>query len=331
MAIPSSGPISFRALSNEFGDTGSVSLSEFLRGGSLVPDFSGNSNVPTTANDVDMSDYRGSYDFFEVTLNVLTTQELNLDTYATANGWDGLQPIALTLNTGRWLWSNSTGAPALLIPATVPYCLLFNYGNIIGKGGVGNGGAGGPAIRDYSGNLHIANQSGAYIAGGGGGGGGGAYTSGGGGAGGGAGGGPTGNDGYGSFNGGAGGAVGQSGSNGAGVGSYFGYGGGSGGGGGTTVDRGSKKDNPSGAGGGGGRVLPGTGGVGPRNAGNGGSAGGTGSSTAGGNWHAGGGGGWGASGGAGTNGSGGAGGRAVTWSSTQGTVTNSGTIYGGYL
>ena len=333
MALQASGIITLTNIQTEFGGSNPIGLSEYYRGGSNTT--SNNTNVPT-GGAISMSNFYNGTSVYTYTISS-SVQEANVRSLAITSGWDGTAPLKVVINSDVYVWSNSTSNAGLLVSGSFPTGITIeNSGYIIGKGGKGgtwsspSAATGGPALVDTSGSLTISNLSGGYIAGGGGGGGAGAYSSGGGGAGGGAGGGPTANDGYGSFNGGAGGAVGQSGSNGAGVGSYFGYGGGSGGGGGTTVDRGSKKDNPSGAGGGGGRVLPGTGGVGPRNAGNGGSAGGTGSSTAGGQWHSGGGGGWGASGGAGTNGSGAAGGRAITWSSTQGTVTNNGTIYGAY-
>lgn len=48
MALQTSGTISIGDLRNEFGDTGSSSLSEFYRGGSLVPDTATNAGVPTS-------------------------------------------------------------------------------------------------------------------------------------------------------------------------------------------------------------------------------------------------------------------------------------------
>ena len=48
MALQTSGPISIGNLKTEFGDTGSSSLSEFYRGGSLVPNTGTNAGVPTS-------------------------------------------------------------------------------------------------------------------------------------------------------------------------------------------------------------------------------------------------------------------------------------------
>ena len=67
MAIASSGTISIgtsagtdRSITGEFGGTAPHALSEYLRGGSLVPDVSQNSNIPTTTSNIAMSDYYGS-------------------------------------------------------------------------------------------------------------------------------------------------------------------------------------------------------------------------------------------------------------------------------
>jgi hypothetical protein len=49
MAVPSSGTISLVThIVGEFGDDGSISLRDYLRGGSLVPDTAANSGVPTS-------------------------------------------------------------------------------------------------------------------------------------------------------------------------------------------------------------------------------------------------------------------------------------------
>ena len=337
MALPASGTLTLTDIQTEFGGASPIGLSEYYRGGAYTT--TNNTNVPTSGA-ISISNFYGGTSVYTYTISS-NVQEANVRSLAITSGWDGNAPLKVVINSGVYVWSNSTSTGGLIVSGSFPTGITIeNSGYIIGKGGKGgryggqgSGYSGGPALVDSSGSLTFSNLSGGYIAGGGGGGAGGGYTSGGGGAGGGDGGGPTVNDGYGSFNGGAGGAIGQSGSNGAGVGGYTGSGGGAGGGGGSTLDRGSKTDNPSGAGGGGGRILPGTGGAGSRNSGSGGSSNNSGGSIGGGNWFSGGGGGWGASGGSSGSaggGSGGAGGRAITWSSTQGTVTNSGLIYGAY-
>lgn len=238
-------------------------------------------------------------------------QEINLATWAAAQGWNGRTKAEITIGTGVYVWSDNTATPALTTGNFPKGLTLINKGYIMGKGGSGiagsNGSAGGVGIY-AGGNLEIDSSAG-YIGGGGGGGGSPGYNAGG--AGGGAGGGSGGGDGLPS-SGGTPGSVGSSGGNGPGSG-----------------------------GGGGGRVFPGTGGAGAvaydHAPGYGGTAGG-----GGGNWnfstghgctggsannpspndgvsdftYAGGGGGWGASGSGGYywqggSYSGGAGGKAV--------------------
>ena len=348
MAVKSSGTnanLSFTTdIVGEFGGTAPHSLSEYKRGGSLVPSGpSANANIPTTNADIQFSDFFGAVNEVDlsqaltpVTINGQSTaKQITVSDYIDSGG-------SLTIPSSLWVWTDSTSVAALIID--IP-CTITNSGKIIGQGGdgaYGRGGAGqagGPAIKINSGvsGVTIINNSGAYIAGGGGGGAGyeagGAYAGGGGGSGGGRGAPPSAY--INTYT--AGGAINATGSDGAdtvytdsegnGTTAFGGHGGGSGGEGGEAKQYG---DTPiSSYGGGGGRILPGTGGTG-NIAGDGGSAGnsgGNGSASKG----AGGGGGWGASGGNGYyNGtiSGGAGGKAVEDSGVTYTLTNNGTIYG---
>lgn len=328
MALQASGTIDLTDIQDEFGGTNPIGLSEYYRGGANTT--SNNSNVPTSGA-ISLSDFYGGTSLYIFTISA-NTQQANVRSLAVSDGWDGASPLKVVIDAGIYVWSDSTSTGGMVVAGSFPAGITIeNSGYIIGKGGSGGvsgnvGLSGGPALVDSTGVLVLLNKSGAYIAGGGGGGFGNAYSSGGGGAGGGNGGGISGfyGDNHGPYYGGAGGAIGQSGANGSANGlTLIGLGGGAGGGGGSSPDYGNKSDDPSGAGGGGGRILNGSGG------GGGGGAGGSlnnAGSPKGGNWYSAGGGGWGASGG----GSGGSGGRGITWSSTTGTVTNNGTIYGAY-
>jgi len=251
-----------------------------------------------------------------------TNASLNVTSISGYNA--GKSDITITVNSGIYVYSTSTGTPGLTLTGgtTGDTITLVNNGYIMGMGGQGansggfttqNGFAGGVAISlGFNTTINNTNAS-AYIGGGGGGGGGGQTTGGesvslgamgGGGAGGG-----TGGTGTPNYPGGAGGGPGSEGLRGQGPSAgtrQGGYGGGAGGGG--TSSTGS---SVAPAGGGGGRIFPGTGGAGIPNGGNGGSANSAGSA-AGDTGSGGGGGGWGASGG---NGGGpyvgGAGGKAV--------------------
>jgi hypothetical protein len=260
----------------------------------------------------------GKSNAFSATISSNQTN-LNLRTWALANGWNGSTAATITIGSGVYIYSTSTGTPALTTDSFPGGLTIINNGFIAGMGGNGApntspyaGTAGGNAISLGS-NVTINNtNASAYIGGGGGGGG---FTQGGGGAGGGAGGavGPNA----------AGGGVGSAGTTPTG-GAYAGKGGGAGGGGGAYS--GSGKSTAMYGGGGGGRIFPGSGGAGGTNGGGaGGSANGVGgtASTAVNYLKGGGGGGWGAAGGTGGNGNaGGAGGKAValngytvTWTS----------------
>jgi len=61
MALPSSGAISLSAIASEFGDSTPNSISEFYRGGSLVPNTSVNTNVPTSGQ-ISFNDFYGAAD-----------------------------------------------------------------------------------------------------------------------------------------------------------------------------------------------------------------------------------------------------------------------------
>jgi hypothetical protein len=266
-------------------------------------------------------------------LTITTNQkELNLRTWALANGWNGTSAATITVASGVYIWSDNTAVAGLTTGAPWPSGVtLVNNGFIIGKGGNGGnfgsglGAPGGPAI-SLGVNCTITNNSGAFIAGGGGGGG---SVGGGGGAGGGAGG--TGN--LVPNSGGQGGAVGSSGVSGSGGRLVAGgQGGGAGGGAGGFAEERSPPGRifyPAGQGGGGGRILPGSGGAGGTgtfaNGGVGGSGGAAGS--AGGSGAAGGGGGWGAAGAAGSLASG-AGGPAISKNGYTVTISGAGIIYG---
>ena len=348
MAIKSSGSLSINTdIVGEFGGSTPHSISEYVRGGSLVPNGpSANANIPTSTSNIQWSDFYGAVNEVDlsqaltpVTINGEdTAKQITVSNYINSGG-------ILTIPSSLWVWTDSTSTAALIID--IP-CTIKNSGKIIGQGGNGGNGrslgtAGGPAIKINSGvtGVIIINNSGAYIAGGGGGGsgyenGGGSSGGGGGGAGGGSGGEPT--TIAGSGGGGAGGVINAAGADGADRGGLIagnlrtvtgGGGGGSGGAGGYQV-----YDAFGSEGGGGGRILPGVGGAGSQYkqgatvyaTGPAGASGGDAGANA--NSSGGAGGGWGAAGGSGYAGAGGAGGAAISDSGVTYTLTNNGTIYG---
>lgn len=246
MALPASGAISISQVNTELG-----AASTTTRG---LGDSAVRSLFGVASGAISMSNGYGKSSAFNVTITS-NQANLNLRTWALANGWNGSTVATITVGAGVYIYSTSTANAGLTIDGTWPGGLtLINNGYIMGKGGDGPnatvrcgglaGAAGGPAI-SLGVSCTITNNS--YIGGGGGSGSSYGYPSvasgtagGGGGAGGG-----KGGDGYNStsalFAGGAGGGAGSNGADGSGTS--------------TTAS------SSAGGGGGGGRVFPGTGGT----------------------------------------------------------------------
>jgi len=118
----------------------------------------------------------------------ITTDQVNFDmlTYLIANGWDPLARAEVTIAPGVYIYSNSTGTPALSLSGLFKKGVkLTNNGFILGMGGRGgNGGGTGAAGPGLSGgialsvsvNATVDNTNGTIGGGGGGGGGGGSST-----------------------------------------------------------------------------------------------------------------------------------------------------------
>jgi hypothetical protein len=336
MALPSSGTLSLSDVNTEIGysPTALVTMND--------------TNVRTVfgiaSGQIDMNSGHGKA--WRKTLTSTfsaNTVTASLDVTTISGYVAGISDITVTINSGIYIWSDSTATPALTLTGgtTGDTVKIVNNGFIMGMGGAGGGGApnystaenGGPAI-SLGWHATIDNTSaGAYIGGGGGGGGGnsgGIVGGGGGGAGGGAGGfsnQPSGQTA------GVGGAIGQIGTNSTGTAEGPGQGGGAGGGGGRrySVRVGGYSFNGASSGGGGGRIFPGVGGAGGLSN-DGGSANNPGTAINP-SSHGGGGGGWGASGGpVGSSGGalGGTGGKAVQLNGNGVTWVNNDTtrVYG---
>ena len=58
--MQTSGAISLSNIQSEFGGSNPISISEYIRGGSLVPDTDLNSDIPTSLSNISFSDFYGS-------------------------------------------------------------------------------------------------------------------------------------------------------------------------------------------------------------------------------------------------------------------------------
>lgn len=222
MAIPGPGPsISITTIAQEFGGSTPHSLSEYYRGGGLVPNSPQNAAIPASGA-IAMGDFYGSTNRVAINLPI-SVNTYNYDVYANRGPTyvAGISDITVTVGAAI-VGSTSTGTYAMLVPSSFnpgDTVTIVNNGVIQGMGGSGgSGGAGWPGSASFPGSAGATGGNAIYvnrpttitnngiIASGGGGGGGGAgewtvyYGQGGGGGGGGAG-----------FNGGAGGGGGASG------------------------------------------------------------------------------------------------------------------------
>lgn len=109
MALQTSGAISINDLVAEFGGTAPHSLSEYYRGGALVPDTGTNSGVPTSGA-ISLTDFYGAAAFTpDVTPNAvdwLTISGNNSNPNQTINGIN--QTITLRLSTSGTVNSNES-------------------------------------------------------------------------------------------------------------------------------------------------------------------------------------------------------------------------------
>ena len=174
MALQTSGAISLANIQTEFGGSNPIAISEYYGAAAGVP----------TSGTIAISHFYGKSSQFSFTISSDTTNA-SLSTLATAAGWDGSSALVATINSGVYVYSTSTGTPALTVSGSYPAGVsLINNGYIVGMGGTGGYGYSGTNYPNYghagysgggalsvSSAISITNNG--TIAGGGGGGGGG--------------------------------------------------------------------------------------------------------------------------------------------------------------
>lgn len=191
MAIKAAGsPLSLSEIQAEFGGSNPISLSEYYRGGGLVPNGPTQNNGIAASGAISLGGFYGSVRAFVFNQTIASnTNNYNLRNAAIAAGWDQATPLqaTVTINSGVVV-SSPTTATAAFDTGTAPAgssISIVNNGYIVGMGGNAGspsgrnnativpgsaGGSGGPALRAQTA-INVTNNG--VIAGGGGGGGGG--------------------------------------------------------------------------------------------------------------------------------------------------------------
>lgn len=173
MAIKPSGPLALSEIAAEFGVGAPMSLSQFYRGGGIVPNNPQNQNVPTGGS-ISFSNFYNATRAYQI--DITTNREnLNLfDLFAGTYGNPGGLPVIVTfIIHGGVTIGGTYGAWALWVgqfPAGSDIT-INNYGSILGHYGERNSGGGGSCIYGAFGSQRMVfNNYGVVYAGGGGGG-----------------------------------------------------------------------------------------------------------------------------------------------------------------
>jgi len=139
MALPSSGILKLSNLATEFTDTVPYKLSDYYRGGALVPNASVNNNVPTSGA-IRLSNFYSATRRIAVTITISSnTTNYTLNTSAVPGYVAGIMDITFVVLPGVSLYSTSTTTAALAITGFTAGDIITinNTGTIYGAGGAG--------------------------------------------------------------------------------------------------------------------------------------------------------------------------------------------------
>jgi len=134
-------------IATEFGGTVPHSLSEYYRGGGLVPNSPTNTAIPTSGQ-ISMGNFYGAANRVSIPI-VLSSPQVTYDVYTNRGPTyvPGASDITVTVNPGVSVSAvTGTGTYAMLVPNAfnpADTVTIVNQGTIIGAGGPG--GTGGPA------------------------------------------------------------------------------------------------------------------------------------------------------------------------------------------
>ncbi len=154
MPIPGPGTaISMTTIATEFGGTVPHSLSEYYRGGGLVPNTPGNAAIPTSGQ-IAMGNFYGSANRVAVALTIAANTN-NYDVYTNRGPSyvPGASDITVTINPGVTVGSTTVPAYAMLVPnafSPTDTVTIVNNGIVYSAGGPA--GAGGPLAAPYTAN-----------------------------------------------------------------------------------------------------------------------------------------------------------------------------------
>ena len=161
MAIPGSGALSLSAIQTEYGGSNPISLSEYYRGGSLVPTSSSTAGIASSGA-ITMSSFYGTANRVPITLTI-SSNTTNYNIYNNRGGTYVAGVSDVTLVNNATISSTSTGTAALDTGTgwtSGDTITIDNNSTVVGDGG--NGGTGASRNRNSVSSAATAGGSGGH-------------------------------------------------------------------------------------------------------------------------------------------------------------------------